>query len=177
MWALCHSWTICSTCSINQGPVVRSYSLALDGNGESQTDEIYRANGLSVRLLSSSVTHLHGQGALQRNQTSLLAAGISEQSSISKVGIGCQPWNKTQRSCRDRNTPVWALGWVNVWFWALPSALTAVECFHWGHGGCRGAAHSRQGGCQLDLSSVVYYEIITQLGMTQTPADAFASSA
>lgn len=68
MRAACHSWAICSTCNINQEPVVRSYSSAFDESREIQINEIYAANGLSVRCLSSSVTRLHGQGALQGDQ-------------------------------------------------------------------------------------------------------------
>lgn len=63
--AVCHSCAICSTCNINQQPVVRSDSSAFDGYGESQINKLYAASGLSVRFLSSSVVHLHGQSALQ----------------------------------------------------------------------------------------------------------------
>lgn len=72
-------------------------------------------------------------------EMSFLAASILGRSSFSSAGMGCRHRNALQGSCWDRSAPAWVLGWENIWFWASPSALAAVECFHGGHSGWWGA--------------------------------------
>lgn len=122
-----------------------------------------------VRLLSSSVTHLNGQSALQgkwRCPSSLL---------VFWVGPAIPAWGRDAGRGTPRRGPAETAACQpersagkRFDFGASPSGLATVECFQGGHSGWRFAAA---------VSAVVYYEIITQLGITRMPGEASAASA
>lgn len=175
--AVCHSCAICSTCNINQQPVVRSDSSAFDGYGESQINKLYAASGLSVRFLSSSVVHLHGQSALQgkRRCPSLLLVFWGSPAFPAQgwdAGAGAPRRGPAERgACQPECLAEKMLDF------GLRSLPWQLLCFpqrsHWVVRSCG----SLEGDCQLDPSAVVYYEIIAQLRMTQMPGEASAASA